>query len=267
MDNFIKFLGTAGARFVVSKQLRSSGGLWIHYRGTSLHLDPGPGALVKALTSRPPCDPTALQAVLLSHRHIDHANDLNIMAEAMTQGGTKKKGVAFLPADALEGEPVLFSYLRESLEGIHFLQEGGRYHIGSIIFETPLRHVHPVETYGFRFLFEEGHVSLITDTLFQEELFDAYQGSRILIIHTVRLKKENSMQLFHLSAEDARVLIETIRPELAVLTHFGMTMLQAKPWKVAEELSQKTGIKVLAASDGMNLPLDAKTGKEPGKNG
>ncbi|MEN3185223.1 MAG: MBL fold metallo-hydrolase [Atribacterota bacterium] len=252
---------------MVSKQLRASGGLWIHYRGTSLHLDPGPGALVRALTSRPPCDPTTLQAILLSHRHIDHANDLNIMVEAMTQGGTRKRGIVFLPADALEGEPVLFSYLRDSLDGVHLLQEGCRYDVGSITFETPLRHVHPVETYGFRFLFEEGRVSLIVDTLFEEKLFDAYQGSQILIIHTVRLKKEKSPQLFHLSAEDTQVLIETIRPELAILTHFGMTMLQAKPWKVAEELTQKTGIKVLAASDGMNLPLDPKTGREQGKNG
>jgi len=30
-DNFIKFLGTAGARFVMIKQLRSSGGIWINF--------------------------------------------------------------------------------------------------------------------------------------------------------------------------------------------------------------------------------------------
>ena len=47
MDNFIKFLGTAGARVVVSKQLRASGGVWIKYQDTNLHIDPGPGALVR----------------------------------------------------------------------------------------------------------------------------------------------------------------------------------------------------------------------------
>lgn len=243
---------------MVSKQLRASGGVWIHYQGTSLHLDPGPGALVKALSSRPALDPSSLNAILLSHRHIDHANDLNIMVEAMTQGGTTKKGVVFLPADALEGEPVLFSYLREFLEGVQIFHEGNRYTVGPVTFETPLRHVHPVETYGFRFLFPEGCLSLITDTRFHEKLFEAYQGSDLLILHTVRRKKEPTPQLFHLSADDAQVLIETIRPKIAVLTHFGMTMLQAKPWKVAEELAQKTGIKVIAASDGLSLPLGAK---------
>ena len=47
--NWIKFVGTAGARFVVAKQLRSSGGLWFSLQGMNLYLDPGPGALVRCL--------------------------------------------------------------------------------------------------------------------------------------------------------------------------------------------------------------------------
>lgn len=213
---------------------------------------------MKALSSRPPLDPASLQALLISHRHIDHTNDLNIMVEAMTQGGTKKKGTVFLPFDSLAKEPILFTYLREFLDNVSILEEGGYYQVGTISFTTPLRHHHPVETYGFRFLFPEGCISLITDTLFQEKLLEVYKDSTILIIHTVRLKREKNPQLFHLNAEDAQIIIEAIRPKVAVLTHFGMTMLRAKPWKVAEDLSQKTGIKVVAASDGMSLPLDFK---------
>lgn len=40
-----------------------------------------------------------------------------------------------------------------------------------------------------------------------------------------------------------------------MLTHFGMTMIKAKPWKLAEDLSKKIGVKVVAARDGMELPL------------
>ena len=43
--SFIKFLGTAGARFVVMKQLRASGGVWLSLGKTNLYIDPGPGAL------------------------------------------------------------------------------------------------------------------------------------------------------------------------------------------------------------------------------
>jgi len=33
-------------------------------------------------------------------------------------------------------------------------------------------------------------------------------------------------------------------------------MLQAKPWEVAERLSEETGVKVIAARDGMTLEID-----------
>ena len=49
----LKFLGTAGARHVVSTQLRHSGGLLYTLGGFRLWVDPGPGALVRALASRP----------------------------------------------------------------------------------------------------------------------------------------------------------------------------------------------------------------------
>ena len=189
MENFVKFLGTAGARVVVSKQLRASGGVWIKYQDTNLHIDPGPGALVRALSSRPPLSPPSLDALLLSHRHLDHSNDLNIMVEAMTEGATKKRGAVFLPAEALEEEPVLFKYLREKLVSLEILEEGKEYHWKDISFSTPLRHLHSAETYGFRFSFPQGDVSFITDTLFEEKLIEAYQDSKILFLNTVRFKK------------------------------------------------------------------------------
>lgn len=38
-----------------------------------------------------------------------------------------------------------------------------------------------------------------------------------------------------------------------------MRMLQAKPWEVAEQLSEETGRKVIAARDGMTLEIDGLT--------
>lgn len=255
MGDFIKFLGTAGARFVVAKQLRASGGVWITFQGVALHLDPGPGALVRALASRPPLDPSTLSGVLLSHRHLDHANDVNVIVEAMTQGATKVRGHLFLPGDALGEEPVVFRYLREHLEGIHVLEEGGEYMLHSLRFATPLRHVHGVETYGFKFFFPQGVVSFVTDTQFTEKLFSAYEGSDVLIVHTLRLERADHPDLLHLSVPDVELLLLHIRPRLAILTHFGMTLLRAKPWEVAERLAEKCGLPVVAAYDGLVLDL------------
>ena len=52
-NNYIKFLGTAGARFVVARQLRSSAGIWMNVEGDNILIDPGPGTLVKCFSSRP----------------------------------------------------------------------------------------------------------------------------------------------------------------------------------------------------------------------
>jgi phosphoribosyl 1,2-cyclic phosphodiesterase len=64
----------------------------------------------------------------------------------------------------------------------------------------------------------------------------------------------------HLSIDDVREILTRIRPRKAVLTHFGMTMLRAKPWVVAEELSRELGVDVIAASDGMTLELERGCG-------
>ena len=106
--NKIKFLGTAGARFVVSKQLRSSGGLWLTVDDTNVLIDPGPGSLVRCLVSRPKLNPMDLDGIILTHRHLDHSNDINIMIEAMTNGGFKMRGVVFAPHYAFEGDAFLF---------------------------------------------------------------------------------------------------------------------------------------------------------------
>ena len=90
-------MGTAGARFVVAKQLRSSAGTWVTLEDKNILLDPGPGTLVRCAKSRPRLDPTKLDAIILSHQHIDHANDVNIMIEAMTTGGYSKRGYFSLP--------------------------------------------------------------------------------------------------------------------------------------------------------------------------
>jgi len=43
---------------------------------------------------------------------------------------------------------------------------------------------------------------------------------------------------------------------LSILTHFGMTLIRAKPWEIAENLSEKLGVKVIASRDGMEIDLD-----------
>jgi phosphoribosyl 1,2-cyclic phosphodiesterase len=253
--SFIKFLGTAGARFVVMKQLRASGGVWLSVGKTNLYIDPGPGALVRCLNSRPKLEPSLLNGILLTHKHLDHSGDVNVMIEAMTEGGFKKRGILFAPADALEEDPVILKYVMGYVEKVEVLREDSEYRIGDIKFSTAWKHQHRVETYGINFKISPHTVSWMTDTKFFPELPNLYRGE-ILIVHVVRLKPIGDEPIDHLSIEDVKMILKKAKPKLAILTHFGMTMINAKPWVVAAELEKELGLKVIAASDGMKLDLE-----------
>jgi phosphoribosyl 1,2-cyclic phosphodiesterase len=251
--NFLKFLGTAGARFVMIKQLRASGGIWISYKGTNIMIDPGPGSIVRCAASKPKLDPSTLDGIILTHRHLDHCGDINVMIEAMTEGGFKKKGVVFCPQDALEGDPVIFKYLRSFPEKIELLTENKTYKVGNFAFETSMRHVHPVETYGLKFELDRTKVGLLIDTRYFSQLADFYRTD-LLIIAVVLYEPRPGID--HLSFSDVMQLIKEIQPKKAILTHFGMGMLRAKPHLLEEKLTGELGIQILAAYDGMTVYFD-----------
>ena len=255
--NNIIFLGTAGARFTVAKQLLASGGIWLSLNGTEILLDPGPGSIVQSTKRK--LNAEKLSAIILSHRHLDHSADVNIMVEAMTQGGLRRHGWLFAPADALDTEPVIFSYLRDYLEGIEILKEGKSYSIGNVSFTTPVRHIHQVETYGMVFRTNGHDFSYIADTRYFDGLAHSY-SSELLIINVVRLEADHPFD--HLSIPDAKRIITELKPKVAILTHFGMTVWRAKPWEIAQQLSQETGVRVVAARDGMKFDL-SQLDKEP----
>jgi phosphoribosyl 1,2-cyclic phosphodiesterase len=221
-------------------------------------MDPGPGALVRCLASKPKLDPPKLDGILLSHKHLDHSGDINAMIEAMTEGGHRRRGILFAPEDALEEDPVVFRYLRSYLERIEVLRENSDYSIGGLKFSTAGRHVHSVETYGFNFYLSGATVSYITDTKFHPDLLSQYPGD-LLLLNVVLLSENPERQIDHLTLDDVRNLLRKTLAKTAVLTHFGMRMLQAKPWELAERLSEETGKKVIAARDGMTLEVDELT--------
>lgn len=248
--NFLKFLGTAGARFVMIRQLRSSGGVWVNCAGTNVLIDPGPGSIVRCANSRPKLDPATLDGIILTHRHLDHSGDVNVMIEAMTEGGFKKRGVVFCPEDAIKEDSIFLKYLLNFPEKIEILKPKREYQAGNFKFTTSMPHLHPVTTFGLKFKINQTLISLVTDTKYFEELADFYTCD-VLILAVVFLKERNDVE--HLSLADAQRLIAEIKPKIAILTHFGMTMLKARPQLLAEELSKKLKVEVKAAYDGMML--------------
>lgn len=255
----ILFLGTGGARFVVARQLRASGGMWLRLGKTQIHIDPGPGALVRALSHVPPCNPRELDAIVLSHKHLDHSNDVNVMIEAMTSGGFRRRGTVLAPIDALEGEHVVLPYAQRFVDRIEVLRErSGPYTIGDVEIFTSIRHVHAVETYGTHFRYANRTVSYLPCGRFFAGLIDDYARYRpdVLIVNVLRYR--DTMDVDHLTLDQAREVIAGVRPAVAILQHFGTTMLEHDPPRLAQRLQDELGSRVIAARDGWVFDLEAE---------
>jgi hypothetical protein len=74
----------------------------------------------------------------------------------------------------------------------------------------------------------------------------------VLILNLIKL---GPSEIDHLSVDDCADIISGIKPKVAVITHFGMTMLRTGPWNVARQLKTRTGVTVLAAEDGKHYPM------------
>jgi ribonuclease BN (tRNA processing enzyme) len=253
----ITFLGTGGARFMIISQLLASGGLWFNFDGTQILMDPGPGCIVQVTKRK--LNPQELSAIIVSHRHLDHSADLNVMTEAMTDGGFNKHGLLFTPRDAIESDSILHSYLKKSLEGIEYLEAGKTYGVGNVSFTAPVRHVHMVENYGLIFKTKKHTIAYITDTRYFEGLGSYYRGDLLMLnltfLHPRTTPNRPGAPMDHLSEPDAERLIKEIKPKTTILTHFGMGVWKANPASVASALTEKTGSKVIAATDGLVYDL------------
>lgn len=261
----VRFLGTGGARFVTAKQIRATGGMWLSFGPaagppeTQIHVDPGPGALVRALESVPPCDPEALDAIVLSHKHLDHSGDVNVMIEAMTVGGFRPSGTLLAPRDAFEGEPVILPYAARFVPQRHVLVErGGPWHVGDVAIRTSVRHVHGVETLGLHFAYAGTTVSYLPCTRLFAGLAEDYarHAPDVLILNVLRYR--DRIDADHLTFDDAREILTVVKPKVAVFTHFGTRMLEAGPERLARELEDELGLAVRAARDGWTLDVAAE---------
>jgi phosphoribosyl 1,2-cyclic phosphodiesterase len=255
----VLFLGTGGARFVVARQIRASGGMWMRFGSTQIHVDPGPGALVRALSAVPPCNPRELAGIALSHKHLDHASDVNVMIEAMTSGGFKRRGVLLAPRDALEGEHVVLPYAQRFVERVEITSEhSGPHRVGDVDVYSSRKHVHAVETYGMHFVYGSRTISYLPCGRYFDGLAQDYaaRSPDVLIVNVLRFR--DSMDVDHLTFDHAREVIAHVRPRVAVMQHFGTKMLEQDPPRLARQLEDDLGMRVIAAYDGMRLDVEVE---------
>ena len=268
----IKFLGTGGGRTVTVTQLRATGGIYIEMDDTRLYLDPGPGALVHSTREKVPLH--RLDAVLLSHAHLDHVNDANAVIEAMTKGALEKRGVLAGSTSAIAGhvsdgkiiDKVVSEYHKKAVSSVMAMRAGEKVKIKDVeITATKTLHTDPT-CVGFKLEGKNVSLGYTSDTTYFENVGKQFHGCDVLILNCLFYKnphKKKGVEFSrHMDSEDAVSILQLAKPKLAIIQHYGMDMLRNNPWKVAEKISEMSGIKTMAVRDFQEVRINGESGEE-----
>ena len=129
----------------------------------------------------------------------------------------------------------------------------GHHTIQDIAFEVPIRNKHSVETYGLKFLVDNQIISIVSDTKYAQEIVDVYRGSTVLILNVVFYQHRPDYD--HLSLEEAIDFTKKIKPRKTIFTHFGMSMLKAKPHLLEKKIRKELNLDITFSYDGLNLEI------------
>jgi ribonuclease BN (tRNA processing enzyme) len=262
--NFIRFLGTAGTRFIMLSQRRSSGGLWFSYGGARGVIDPGPGSLVQICAADPPLAAIDINTIILTHRHVDHSSDVNALVEGMTLMSRERRGRILLTRDCVaRGDSVLLNYEAGRVRDISTHSEGARTELSPAAAVESVRHEHHgVECFGL--IFRGAGLptwGLISDTTALPDFPRRYEECGTLVINmAIPLPRA---RLDHMSMADVGSLLQVLHPARVILTHLGGDILDMGPDRVASALrTERTEVTV--ASDGMTVDLEGQNAIQEG---
>jgi phosphoribosyl 1,2-cyclic phosphodiesterase len=230
--------------------------------GKNIHIDPGPGALVRSYQFG--LDPMKLDLVMVSHCHTDHYNDAEVLIEAMTRGMTRKGGILIGSESVVHGfkrwGPCVSLY-HQSKSKVISLHAGEKIRIGELnLTGTRTKHGDPT-TIGFKMSWKGFTISYTSDTAYFPELRQEHKSADVLISSVIRPGNEKIRG--HLCGDEFEKLVEEVQPKLAIMTHLGMKLIIDSPHKEAERITNNTGVKTMAAEDGMVINLDELMDKQP----
>ena len=247
----IIFLGTAGDSYVYGRQMRMSGGFVLKIGRYQFMVDPGPGALMRANLCGVNVRETT--AVIATHPHVNHSSDINAILGAMTYNGMDRLGVVIANKTVVEGGdgylPVISDFHKGCVERVIGIEAGQMVGIENMEVMA-LKAIHDDSmAIGLKFVTPEFVLCYTGDTGYSDDLLEQYKDCDILVLNTVYPSGEISKM--NLSSDDAIKIINAVKPKLAIITHFGKSMMNADPLIEARKIKKETGVQVLAATDGL----------------
>ncbi len=250
----ITFLGTGGGRINLLRQIRGTGGFRINSASANIHVDPGPGALLHSLRLK--LDVHKLDVVIVTHYHVDHANDAALLVEAMAKSATKKGGILVGSKYTLQGDERgdrgVSLYHQNLVEQLHVAQWGGKKTIKTKKGEFGLEFIKTVHDekscFGFKLSIDGAVIGYTSDTEYYDGIGDSYSGCDYLILNC--LKPDMDGYKGHMTVRDAAEILKVAKPKLAIVSHMGMKIITKSPEALAATIEKESGVRTVAAKDG-----------------
>ncbi|MFH1590390.1 MAG: MBL fold metallo-hydrolase [archaeon] len=249
----ILFLGTGGDAQVVGAQSRASGALIIQMPDNQFVIDPGPGTLNMAKAAGINLRETT--AVFVSHNHLNHANDINAVISAMTHGGLDPRGVLVAAKSVIGNgqahETFLCRHYLRFIERAIQIEAEQRLGINTAEILVTRAHHTDESAVGFKFFTDKFTLGYTGDTNYTKELAQEYKETDIMVLCVKHAAGEN--QEGNLNVDDATKLIGEIDPKLAIITHFGVKLLDSDPLDAARTIQKSTKVQTIVATDGLAI--------------
>jgi ribonuclease BN (tRNA processing enzyme) len=258
--NRIVFLGTGAGDVTMITQEINTSSIYCELDELKFLIDPGPGTLVNA--KKYGINLLELNGVLLSHPHPDHYTDANVIITVFDKEGT------FLIAEetCLKGNqdffPCVSKFHQSRPSKVFPMKPNDTVEVSGLKI-TAIKAKHYSPCIGFLI---EGtkKISYAADGIYTEENCKKFKNSDILILNTfIPFKSEAASEYYfmqkhgvlHMSVEDAIEIVKIAKPKLAIIQHFSKKFLEANPEKQAEIIEKTTGVRTVAAKDGMEINL------------
>lgn len=258
----ILFLGTAGDSFVLSKQERTAGGFVIQTQQSQILVNPGPGAFVNA--ARTNINIAKTTAIIVTDNTLLHAHDTNAIIDVLTLGSFDQKGLLLAAKSALQQteeiqqtkesqqiQPLIAIKYQNAVERTIMIQENTKVACNDVQIETVKIKNKDPDAVGLKITTNSFSLGYANKTKYTAKLKDAFQDVEILILE-LPLKTANPKEE-GLSIEEVEKLVEEIKPQVTVLTGFGISIIKEDILEITRSINRKTNCQIIAAKDGFSF--------------
>ncbi|OLS12068.1 MAG: hypothetical protein RBG13Loki_4325 [Promethearchaeota archaeon CR_4] len=260
--DYLLFFGNGGGRYNSVTQYLATGGFQIVIGDKfRIHVDPGPSTT--AYLKQMNVSPETVNAILVTHLHLDHAHDVPILAEGMRSGKTAP------PVGTLVGTPDTIAgvdeYHRGFFKQIYQLSVGDRFTLSEDhqveVTATHAEHCKNLQAIGFIVSANGWRVGITGDTVQYPGFTEAYSNVNVLIAYL--RGPENYISKSHLSLDTLAPSVAEMRKaghlRAVILTHFGWRITNPggpiRSQEQASKLKNHTDVPTHAAYLGFKFSL------------